>query len=302
VNIQNDTHVEGRAMPIAAGTAPLDRSHFRRTWGPIAAFLALETLVTFWTVARPHSHAGQALGTMSAATALALVSILFLHREGVRVADISLGARAWRLSLACFAGWLLAVTLLDGALRLVMAVLHHPLQPLGGTATGWLALLDVARYWIFVGFAEEIAFRGYLQNRLIATLGHRWRGVLLAALIFGVWHIPSLLTQGVGIPDALLGIIPVTLLSLVYFNAGYEWAGLLPLVALFHGWNDDKMLPLLGTPTFFGALLGYALMLVLLIALGRRANVRSPESGLADGARLTSTRAQGSGPRRRVTI
>src|SRR3569623_1820716 len=118
-------------MSVAASyvpnAAPLDRARFRRTWGPLVGFLALETLVTFWTVARPHSHAGRALGVLLAATALALVALLFLRREGVRAADIGRGARAWRLSLACFAGWLLVVTLLDGALRLVMAALHHPL-------------------------------------------------------------------------------------------------------------------------------------------------------------------------------
>lgn len=43
--------------------------------------------------------------------------------------------------------------------------------------------------FIFVGFAEEIIYRGYFQTRLIAWLGTT-KGCLITAVIFSFSHLP----------------------------------------------------------------------------------------------------------------
>ncbi len=40
------------------------------------------------------------------------------------------------------------------------------------------------------GFGEEFFFRGILQPRLAACLGSEWRGLLVAAFLFGLLHLP----------------------------------------------------------------------------------------------------------------
>jgi membrane protease YdiL (CAAX protease family) len=45
-------------------------------------------------------------------------------------------------------------------------------------------------YLILVGPVEELIFRGYIQSQVISWLPkHKWLGPLLAALLFGLWHI-----------------------------------------------------------------------------------------------------------------
>jgi membrane protease YdiL (CAAX protease family) len=46
----------------------------------------------------------------------------------------------------------------------------------------------------YIGLAEEVFARGYLQGRLSDWLG-RWRGLLIAALLFGLGHLTSLVAQ-----------------------------------------------------------------------------------------------------------
>lgn len=46
------------------------------------------------------------------------------------------------------------------------------------------------RYLIFVGPVEELVFRKYLQDVLVDILpGWKWLGAVMAAVIFGVWHL-----------------------------------------------------------------------------------------------------------------
>lgn len=63
-------------------------------------------------------------------------------------------------------------------------------------------LLSIVWYMVFTGFVEEALFRGYVQTRLEAVFGKKWRrlffkswrvsygyGLLIASVIFGVVHI-----------------------------------------------------------------------------------------------------------------
>jgi len=68
-------------------------------------------------------------------------------------------------------------------------------------------------FFSFVGFGEEILYRGYLQSRLIAWLG-RYQGWILASVIMALMHLPARLPD-MGFPGAFafsFGLIPISLL------------------------------------------------------------------------------------------
>jgi CAAX amino terminal protease family. len=44
-------------------------------------------------------------------------------------------------------------------------------------------------YMIFVGFYEELIFRGFIWTRLAVDLG-KWKGTIISGLFFGIMHIP----------------------------------------------------------------------------------------------------------------
>ncbi len=66
----------------------------------------------------------------------------------------------------------------------VRMVFHKPLQAILPFLVSFvLALLTV-------GFVEEFFFRGVLQSRLAICAGSEWRGLLVASLLFGLFHLP----------------------------------------------------------------------------------------------------------------
>lgn len=42
--------------------------------------------------------------------------------------------------------------------------------------------------FLFIGFGEELIFRGYLQNRFSILFSSKWWSLLVPSLLFGVWH------------------------------------------------------------------------------------------------------------------
>jgi len=66
----------------------------------------------------------------------------------------------------------------------IQMIFSAPLQALAPFITGFVLALITA------GFAEEFFFRGILQSRLAACLGSEWHGLLLAAFLFGLLHLP----------------------------------------------------------------------------------------------------------------
>jgi membrane protease YdiL (CAAX protease family) len=66
----------------------------------------------------------------------------------------------------------------------VEMILHKPLQAF----VSFLVSFPVAL--LTAGFVEELFFRGVLQSRLARCTGSEWHGLLIASLLFGLFHLP----------------------------------------------------------------------------------------------------------------
>jgi membrane protease YdiL (CAAX protease family) len=63
-------------------------------------------------------------------------------------------------------------------------MLRQPLQTMASFLVSFaLALLTA-------GIVEEFFFRGVLQSRLASHLGSKWRGLVIASFLFGLFHLP----------------------------------------------------------------------------------------------------------------
>ena len=69
--------------------------------------------------------------------------------------------------------------------RMAVAMMfQEPLRAVVSLLVGFLLAL------LTVGFVEEFFFRGILQSRLARWIGSEWRGLLVASLLFGLFHLP----------------------------------------------------------------------------------------------------------------
>ena len=95
--------------------------------------------------------------------------------------------------------------------------------------------------WIFLALGEEIGWRGYLLPRLLQS--KLPRPVLLSALVWGAWHVPSVLwgSYPAGSNRGLSAlVILVTLGAFAYVLARLrlETGSLWPAVAAHAAWNS----------------------------------------------------------------
>ena len=166
------------------------------------------------------------------------VTWLFLWTEGRSLAVLGLDP-SWRRVRELGAGWI------GGALLiLVMAVLVRVLLPFpwvrnpafDATVTGFSLL------WLLSGNAvEELVFRGYGFERLIAAIGH-WPAQVITALLFALFHI----VQGWPWPLALLG---TTIGSLLFALVFIRWRSVPAAVGVHAAVNWTRDLLLLDPPT-----------------------------------------------------
>jgi membrane protease YdiL (CAAX protease family) len=114
--------------------------------------------------------------------------VIVCRIEKRRVAD--LGFRKEKLSIQILVGVSIAAVLsfLIGALPILIggsgASLIGPKQ----TNTGNI-IYSIVTYLVFIGLVEELIFRGYIQTRINELTRHKFVGVLIAAALFGLWHI-----------------------------------------------------------------------------------------------------------------
>jgi membrane protease YdiL (CAAX protease family) len=230
----------------------------------------LVTVPTFWPVVLPpETELQAALGTGIASLAVGLIGWLFLRRESVPMADVGFDGRAWLEGVGLFVLFWIAVTLVD--------LLGQGIASLAGTTLAAERLLQAPAWWarwpamwLGVGLMEEVAFRGYVHNKVVKLVPNRWVGIALAALIFGVWHIPSGLATGGSLVNALLAAgVVFSLFSLIVLNLPYEWTGLLPFLGFYHGFNDYPLLLTMRGPTIVGEVARYVLLFVAVIVYRR---------------------------------
>lgn len=270
-------------------------------WPPLAFVVAfslwvLVSNVSFsWLVGSDPSTVVEALWNIPSGLVQVTLVVLVLRYEGVRLRDLGLGREQLVPALVAVGGFLVAVnTAVAGLLVLEGGQLSF--EPFGfyrsaplEYSTGALVATGVAQY-LFVGPVEELAFRGYLQNKLTTLFGGSVRlrtalAVTGAAVVFSLAHVPTLLlTDGAGLGQAT-GTLVLLALSGITFGAVYALTHNLVLAALLHGVGN--FWPLVVDPGA-GAWPNWAVIICLyglVVVLYRRwtpRSVRAPERAAPD--------------------
>lgn len=98
-------------------------------------------------------------------------------------------------------------------------------------------LLGVLTPQCLVAAWEELAFRGAIQPVAARWLGAA-RGLAVASVLFGAFHLPNILYQDVPPELIPLTVFALTLMGLVFGWAYQRSGGLALPVALHFGWNS----------------------------------------------------------------
>lgn len=174
------------------------------------------------------------------------VTLLFLWRDARPASVLGLDPSWRRLGqlVAGFGGGVLLIVLIALCLR-VLLDLPWQRNPGFSLATAGFSLL-----WLLAGNGvEELVFRGYGFERMIAAIGH-WRAQLLTALIFAVFHI----VNGWSWQVALVG---TTIGSLLFGLVFVRWQSVPAAVGVHAAVNWTRDLFLLDPPspkTFYAPL------------------------------------------------
>ena len=205
------------------------------------------------------------------------IALAVLRHEGVEFGEIGLSRRLFAPALAVVAvgvvvsNALVAVLALTGGTSLSFGPFAPYRSPPTNFSVTTIAAVGVSNY-LFTGPVEELAFRGYLQNKLTALLGgfDRLRlaaGILAAAVGFSVIHLPALVVvRGLAVPTAV-GSLVLLAVSGASLGAVYALTRNLYVVVLLHGFGN--LWPLVvdtgpGTwPNWGVLLLVYALVVVI---------------------------------------
>jgi membrane protease YdiL (CAAX protease family) len=173
---------------------------------------------------------------------------LVLRYENVRLREIGLDPRLLAPALAAGGAVVVAINVAvaglgasaGNTLSLGLYPLYQSLLP--GTSAAMLAATGVHHY-LFTGPAEELAFRGYLQNKLVSLFGDPTRGtraaaVLVASASFGLLHLPVVLLGADLTPGGVVAAILLSTVSGAVFGVIYELTRNLYLVIILHGFGD----------------------------------------------------------------
>jgi membrane protease YdiL (CAAX protease family) len=216
------------------------------------------------------------------------IALWFLQSEGVSLAEIGLAREQILPALFTFTSLYLLLNAVGIGLSLSTA---------GASAVGYqwtvppvMALVAFAEALLFAALVEEVAFRGYLQSKVIAVLPSTTRfrgafGVVAASVLFAVAHVPRVLTSGVPGTQALATYGALLLFSGLSFGLLYEYTQNLYVPILVHA--AGNMPGTIGIVFFDtsalqgGALAAYVLLylvlVVTLVAVYRRVAIASLE-------------------------
>lgn len=238
-----------------AGSTSTPPIAFDRTLVPLATFIVVTTVATplLFTLGDrflPETLAANLLFTATSVTFIALVAWATLRWEGLTPTDVGLTWQSVVPGVLTVLFIWLAVNVLGYGFLTLQGEVPALGIPANTTLTGWLA--NALVLWVFVGIGEEFAFRGYLQNKVIAHVGlestrmRKAAGIAIASVLFSLWHVPQLgFVQGLA-PVEMLPVLVVWATYGIVLGTVYELTRNVVLVGLFHGTFDLNPIFVLG--------------------------------------------------------
>lgn len=182
----------GGLITVAAQALPFSRLHLGLFVTPVAVYILLLTFViwvgVFW------------------------VALRFFHKRGIATI---LGAprkrvvRHFVIGVAASAAFLIIANLLSPSDDTLVENL---------SANRWYALLPIGLVLMLVQVsAEELLFRGYLQQQLAVWINNRWFYMVFPSAIFGLMHYDGSMGADVGLMVvAATGLLGLFLADLTY--------------------------------------------------------------------------------------
>lgn len=174
----------------------------------ISIVLVIALTFSMWAIKLATIYALRMSLTLIVITVYTAVAVVAMKLTGQQRKLVPTKRRLWLQILIGIA--------IAALLCLVMAVI--PIlcgQSIGShteMSAGQLVIVAVEDL-IFVGIGEEVLFRGYIQNQFEIWLKkHKWLAPLIAAAIFGLWHI---------INGSLLQVLLTTLIGCVIGYSKY---------------------------------------------------------------------------------
>lgn len=218
--------------------------------GGFALIVALWVPVTEWMANEPGWV--QFGGDLVKFAVIGALVWVLLRAEGVSLQQLGLSTRHVTSSTATFGVLWLALNLFAVGLAVafgadwgIQQIWSLPQAPgidevYAPLPTPWAAF--VLLNFLVAGVVEEVAFRGYLQSKIIALFGDDSRldiaiAIGVTTVIFGLLHTPGAIVAG----KSLGGVVAAALLptiTAVFFGVIYEVTQNLALVALLHGFGN----------------------------------------------------------------
>lgn len=231
---------------MPSDTAPRSRGiEFGGGVLPPVVFLALSSLVpvVIPVVVYPHVHDLLTfLVVMSASFGLiGIVAWGVLRWEGLSLADVGFSRENVVPGVVLVLGIYVLLNLL-GAGYLFLSGESVSFALPEQYATPVLFVAASIAYFGFNGIAEELAFRAYFQNKLIALLDggtdrtRKPAAILLGVALFSLWHLPQrILIAELTTPGAIAqSLVSVVILGTV-LGLLYEYTRNAVLVGVLHG-------------------------------------------------------------------
>lgn len=121
---------------------------------------------------------------------IAMISLVVIacKIEKKKIWDLGFYREKMRFQILIGIGIAIGLSFFIGALPILIGGSGASL--IGGKQTNVLNIVySILTDLIFIGTAEELIFRGYIQTRINALTKYKFIGVLIAGALFGLWHI-----------------------------------------------------------------------------------------------------------------
>lgn len=253
----------------------LQTSKHNKIVTPVIIATALLLPVLFFTAIKVFNFSGLPLYFAQ----LGLYTLFFiLAFWGMKQSQIKLpfsGRKVLMALAVTLASWLIYTVIIAGTGIIRLPVELAALRSI----EAWKVWAQIVSTWLFVGIGEEVLFRGYFLNKLLAFYEQKavkkvtLMAVVVSSAFFSIWHLPVRIVSMIN-GEMGIGLILISLVMLFLLGAGFAWlylrSGSILLVGLVHGLNDY---PLIGKDSQLSfIILIAAIGLVELIRLVDRRN------------------------------